>query len=396
MAEAIPARRVLFLTSSTGSGHDSRAYALRELCRHDPAYAWEIRVEHILERSSLLLRFGVGLYNWIQRHAPALHRLYWHVVERVIGVQSNRLFWGRRYYRRLLRTFRPELIVSFHDSTNRGYFAEARKLLGAGVGTATYCGEFGPGRGFSANWIEPTVDRFFARTVACADVAQGLGVAAARTQVFFPVFRPPFFAVNWDEAERRAWRRQWGLAEDRLTLLLATGGQGANSHVHHLEALAAADLPVQVIVVCGRNQGAYRRVQRWRERHQAPPVYFEGHSRQMHRLFAAADVCLLRGGSNATAEALWSGCVPLFRARGGFMPQEELTVAWCEQQQVGVRLASTAALCDQLAAWIADPDDLRARRERVRGLPRGDAPATLLASLAELLPRDAPVARGDV
>ena len=62
--------RILVLTSSTGGGHDARAEAFAEWCfqlyRHDV----DVRIEQMLEKSSVVNRTGVNLYNRIQRAAP--------------------------------------------------------------------------------------------------------------------------------------------------------------------------------------------------------------------------------------------------------------------------------------------------------------------------------------
>ena len=72
--------RVLIFTSSGGTAHDAAAYALKAwLQRWDPK--GEVWVEHVLENASVFTRAGVALYNWIQRHGPWMHQIYWRVVE---------------------------------------------------------------------------------------------------------------------------------------------------------------------------------------------------------------------------------------------------------------------------------------------------------------------------
>ena len=72
--------RVLIFTSSGGTAHDAAAYAIEPwLKRWDPD--GEVLVEHVLENASVFTRAGVALYNWIQRHGPWMHQIYWRVVE---------------------------------------------------------------------------------------------------------------------------------------------------------------------------------------------------------------------------------------------------------------------------------------------------------------------------
>ena len=81
--------RILVLTSSTGGGHDARAEAFAEWCfqlyRHDV----DVRIEQMLEKSSVVNRSGVNIYNWIQRKLPVLHTAFYALVE-LLAVLNRR------------------------------------------------------------------------------------------------------------------------------------------------------------------------------------------------------------------------------------------------------------------------------------------------------------------
>ncbi len=67
--------RVLILTSATGGGHNMRARSLRQwAARERPG--WTVEIQEVLEATHGLYRFGVELYNVIQRSSPRLHHLY--------------------------------------------------------------------------------------------------------------------------------------------------------------------------------------------------------------------------------------------------------------------------------------------------------------------------------
>ena len=111
----------------------------------------------MLERSSVVNRGGVHLYNWIQRRMPFLHSAYYAIIELLALLNQRTVALGRGYYTKVLRDYRPHLILSVHDCLNRGYFQLARQVLAPQrVRCVTYCGEFSGGWGYSVNWIEPT------------------------------------------------------------------------------------------------------------------------------------------------------------------------------------------------------------------------------------------------
>src|ERR1044071_5126503 len=176
--------RILVLTSSTGGGHDARAEAFAEWCfqlyRHDV----DVRIEQMLEKSSVINRTGVNLYNRIQRGAPWLHKIFYALVELLSYINRRNVHIGSGYYLEVLREDKPHLVFSVHDCLNRGYFQLARKTLTeAKVRCATYCGEFSGGWGYSRNWIEPSVDLYFSRTQTANDYAIKKGIPPDKARV---------------------------------------------------------------------------------------------------------------------------------------------------------------------------------------------------------------------
>lgn len=362
--------RMLVLTSSTGGGHDSRARALAAWVQELTQGAVEVRIERIIENASWLGRFGVDLYNLIQRRVPWMHQIYWHIVERFIGAQADTVTIGGRYYRQLLSDWQPQWVVSVHDSTNRGYFQDARRVLGE-VRTATYCGEWSGGAGYSANWVEPTVDLFAARTAVAADYAVRLGLAperVLRVQNFFP---PGFPALTAASASRSG----------RPTLLLAASAQGANQHLRVLRALAHLALPLRIIAVCGRDERALRLLQRWKAAHPQVELEVEGYSTRMPELLAQSDWVLTRGGANTAAEACQAGCVPIFHAFGGMMPQERLTVDYFLEAQAGRLVRRIAELPPVLADLLAHPEQRETLRRALLALRQEDSTALFVRAL---------------
>ena len=114
--------RILVLTSSTGGGHDARAEAFAEWCfqlyRHDV----DVQIEQMLENSSIVYRFGVSTYNWIQRRSPWMHKIFYAVVELLSFLNSSSVTFGRKFYLQVLQAYKPHLVLSMHDCLNRGYF----------------------------------------------------------------------------------------------------------------------------------------------------------------------------------------------------------------------------------------------------------------------------------
>ncbi len=368
--------RILALTSSTGSGHDMRARAFRAWVRRLAGDAAEVRVAHVIEDGGPVGRFGVWVYNTIQRHWPRLHHVYWHIVEVFGASHRGRVTYGGRHYRRLLAEYKPVVVVSFHDSTNRGYFEDARRLLGdRRVFCATYSGEWSGGYGFSRNWVNPAADLYAARTEEGRERAVALGMPRSRTRILCKFLPPEAFAGQMDEAERRRFRGSLdGLDADRFTVFLATGGYGANHHLPFLDALLPQRDKVQVFAVCGRNDKALARLRGWQAAHPEMPLHIEGFSTRMHHYLQVSDCVVTRGGANTMAEALHFDCPVIFDTLGGDMPQERLTITYFTENGAGVAVKSPQGLTEAVARWADRGPAFESARAAMRRLDVDDSP----------------------
>lgn len=383
----MPRLRILVLTSSTGAGHDTRAQAFAEWCfelyRHDV----DVRIEQMLEKSSGFFRAGVNFYNWIQKKSPWLHKAFFFFVELLSLLNRSSVSFGRAYYEKVLRDYRPHLIFSVHDCLNRGYFQLAREILGEGrVRCATYCGEFSGGFGYSVNWVEPSADLYLSRTATANDYAVKLGMPRERTRVRGYLMQPrASLEVLVDAAARADFlENQLEIRSDRFTVFLATGGNGANNHLELLPKLLPHAGKLQVIIVCGKNRNTYNELVHWRAEHPALTCFVDGFSENVHLLMQASDAVVTRGGTTTCAKALHFRCPIICNAIGGIMPQEALTVKFF-RHGCGAPIISSAddfgALID---TWMADRSTFESLRADFLNLRYEEDPTLVINELVGL------------
>lgn len=374
------------LTSSTGGGHDARAEAFAEWCFRLYRHEVEVRIEQMLERSSVVNRTGVRLYNRIQRSAPWVHKVFFAIVELLSFINQRKVVFGQRYYLEVLQDFKPHLVLSVHDCLNRGYFPLARKLLGsAKVRCATYCGEFSGGWGYSRNWIEPSVDLYLSRTATANDFAIKRGIPRERARVRALLMHPRAHLELFTEDERHAFlTKKLGLRADRFTVFLATGGNGAHNHFDMLPALVRHGERMQAIVICGRNTQAYNDLLHWRALHPEFNCYIEGFSEIVHRLMQVSDLIVTRGGTTTCAKALFYRCPIVFNAFGGIMPQEQLTWKFFRNGAGCQKVENAAEFADLVDRWNADPAAFAAARETFLQLRIEEDPTVVIDELVAL------------
>ncbi len=375
-------KRLLVLTSATGAGHDTHALATAAWCsrifgRFDDGV--QVTIAHALEDSHAFYRGAVGFYNAVQRHAPAFHHVYYNVIELLDAINHGSVGLGRPYFIQLLKKTRPDAILSVHDCLNRGYFELAREVIPK-VKCATYCPEFQGGYGFSRNWVNPRGDFYFARTEETMREAQGRGAANAITAGHWA---PPSFydQTGRDDAQLRA---ELKLDPAKFTLLLSTGGSGAQNHRAVLRSLAPLKARLQVIALCGRDEQARARLEDWVGRKTELVVRCLGFTERMPALLRLSSAVVARAGATTAGEALLCGCPVIFNGMGGMMPQEIPTYRWFAARGTGVAAFTAGGVRDRVVRWLERPDELAAARERMARMRDVTTPQSALELLLQM------------
>ena len=340
----------------------------------------------MLEKSSIVNRTGVRLYNRIQRSAPWVHKAFYALVEVLSILNSRNVFFGQKYYLDVLKAFRPHLVFSVHDCLNRGYFPVARKVLGADrVRCATYCGEFSGGWGYSRNWIEPSVDLYFSRTPTAHDFAVKWGIPRDRARVRGSLMLPRAHLEVLSPGDRRIFlSKKLGLNPNLFTVFLATGGNGAHNHFDLLPALLPHADRVQAIVICGRNKPAYNELLQWRSTHPDFNLFIEGYSEIVHLLMQVSDVIVTRGGTTTCAKALHFRCPIIFNAFGGIMPQERLTWKFFRNGAGCHKVETASEFRTLIDRWMTVSSSYELDREHFLQLRYEEDPTVIIDELVSL------------
>tara|TARA_B100000073_G_scaffold37342_1_gene28037 strand:- start:169 stop:1296 length:1128 start_codon:yes stop_codon:yes gene_type:complete len=352
--------RVLIFTSSGGTAHDAAAYALQAwLKRWDPT--GEVWVEHVLENASVFTRAGVALYNWIQRHGPWMHQIYWRLVEWEDVTKPGTLLAGRFYVIRLLRRLQPDLLISTHPHINRGHFDLAKRVI-PGLRCITCCTELDGGFGFSRNWLTRRAEAFWTLSQEVSDDVHRRGYRALPTLALGPLFDPAF--------EEELEREMSGNNVEELPLLvLGAGANGANNHIRLLETLLPLAGKIRVVALCGRRQTAFRQVKDWVAQHphlSVEPLGFQGPA-AMALLYRTAWAMVARPGARTATEALASGCVLIFNSFGTTMPQELLARRYFQAREIDRCIRQPKDLLLLCATWLEQPYEYQQLKARMQG-----------------------------
>jgi processive 1,2-diacylglycerol beta-glucosyltransferase len=299
--------RVLIATVTAGSGHLQAAAALEEAWRSLRPRDTVQKLDVLDFTPKLYRTFYVESYLKIIEHAP---ELWAHVFKKTDNPELVRkLTRGRRMlaqittakFARRIQEWAPEVVLCTHYLPLE---IMGRVVRENGTNDSTFIVSTVTDFEAHALWMEASVDLYCvaaeetkARLVARGALANNVAVTGIPISSRFGARLKP-----------SALRRQMGLRDDLHTLLVLSGGFGLGPVAEILSELNKLSDPVQILVVCGRNDELRRELAMFDQRQ---PTRLFGFVQNMQELMAVADLVITKPGGLTSSEALAMG-KPLF------------------------------------------------------------------------------------
>jgi 1,2-diacylglycerol 3-beta-galactosyltransferase len=348
------AKRALLLISDTGGGHRSAANAIvAALEERGSTDAFETRIEDVAAHCAFpLTQLGLG-YSMALRYAPPVYGALYYATN------------GRRRYRALVRfceplyrerlrdlfiSYRPDVIVSVHPLLNHAALRARDDAHMQHVPVITVITDLGK---VHESWLVPNADAVVVPAREVYQRALSRGVSPARLHLLGHPIHPKFDDVTGTKAKLREELR---LPPDVPVVMLMAGGEGGGKLLSTALALARARLPVELVVVCGRNEPLEQRL-----RELAPslptPVHVLGFTDKIPEYFRAVDLLVTKAGPGTLAEA---NAAQLPVVVYDYVPgQERGNVDFVRSNGLGlIALTGSAAVVSAVRSLIGQPDRL--------------------------------------
>jgi 1,2-diacylglycerol 3-beta-galactosyltransferase len=173
------------------------------------------------------------------------------------------------------------------------------------------------------------------------------------------ILRPDFYVA--DTSDPVQLRKEMGLQADLPTAIVLFGGHGSKVMYSITERLDAAGLPLQLILICGRNEelAAKLRARPWKM-----PVHIVGFTKEVHKLMHAADFLIGKPGPGSIAEAMVRKLPVLIECNIWTLPQERYNAQWVQEKRVGIVLKSFRDVVAGVRQML-DPSTLAEFRKNV-------------------------------
>lgn len=240
---------------------------------------------------------------------------------------------------------RPDLVVSTHWATN--YYAmnmENRPL------TVMYCPDV---------WMNPLFR--YPCDLALLSMPRGYKRALRHKKRFngdnlklVPfLIRSEAFKISTDKA---ALRRSLGIDENKFTVLVADGGYGIGKCGDVCDELLKRDLPINLIAVCGKNEGLYSYL---KDKKTGGNTVFKcvGLASNMLELIAASDLTCGKSGASLMAEPCFFG-VPQIITHYANEIEKRIGEYYIDDVGCAIKRFNVKRACDAIERFYRKPERL--------------------------------------
>jgi len=363
---------ILFLYSDTGGGHRAAAEAIIE------AIELEFPGQVTSEMVDIFRQYAPPPFSLAPRIYPRLSKMpnVWKMGYRVSDGRRRthftyRMLWPylRNRLEKLMVNHPADLVVSVHQLINSPISRIAREHRVPFVTVVTDLVST------HAAWFCPSADLVIVPTRAAYDRGILLRMPSARMKV---VGQPVAERFCQPPGDRNALRTRLSWQQDLPTALLVGGGEGMGPLAEMAFAIDAAALPVQLIIVAGRNHAMRRQLEThtWQI-----PVQIHGFVTNMPDFMQAADFLISKAGPGTISEAFIAGLPVILYSK---MPgQEDGNVDFVVREGAGIWAPEPDRVVEALNRWIVDPQDRQAAVNNAVRLARPEASRKIARLLVE-------------
>jgi processive 1,2-diacylglycerol beta-glucosyltransferase len=361
-------KRILVLSASVGAGHLRAAQAvelaLREL---DPS-------AHVENHDVMKFTNGVSRRMYATSYLDLVNKVphvlgyFYDLMDRPPSPQhkSDRL---RRLVEKLnLRKFLKFLRAEPWDVVVNTHFLPAEMIAHLKRKGEFTSPQFTVTTDFETHrlWVNQPCEKYFTATEEGAAYLVHWGIPPETIEVTGIPIHPAFSRLP----SRDECLTKHGLLGDRPMLLQLGGGFGVGPVEKIFRTLLAIDVPLEIVVVAGRNEALREQLPKIEvpSQHRAHVI---GFTDVIHELMAVADLVVSKPGGLTTSETLASGAAMV--VVNPIPGQESRNSDFLLEHGAAIKVNNTATLGHKLTELLRQPERLAKLKESARRLGKPSA-----------------------
>jgi processive 1,2-diacylglycerol beta-glucosyltransferase len=354
--------KVLVFSASFGNGHLRAAEAVIEGIRIKEPSA---KIIHLDFGDFLSKRFNAmikNVYGEIIKHVPKLWGKIYYKTAMVQPKSMSQRFMshlGRSDFLKYIHTFEPDFIVCTYPTVS-STLAQLRFEQILQVPVITVITDYT----VHSHWVHPGVDRYI---VACAEVKESLESWGIKARCIHVTGIPVSLKFE-EEIDRGQIITKLGLKTDLPTFLVMGGSYGVLKSAKRIcKKLVDSPVPVQIIIVCGKNKKLYLSLEEVIAQGRNHMIRFEFVD-NVEELMSVSDLIITKAGGLTVSEALTKH-LPLLIYKP-IPGQEEENAHFVQRIGAGCVAGNEAELEQLLNRCLRHPEDIeKMRRKAAVALP---------------------------
>ena len=370
--------RVLILSASAGTGHLRAGEALAKAAAAHPATGDVLHVDALRFTNKMFRRFYSRFYIDLVKSAPLLLGWFYDAQDEPWKTEKMRLMLDRMNTGPLIRQikkFQPDITICTHflPAEILSHLIKRERIdTQLSITVTDYY--------VHAMWLSRLFHHYFVANEESKAQLENIGFPAERISMTgIPV--DPVFGDPWD---RSALRARYALREDLPLLLVSAGALGVSSAERIVEVLGKLTMPVQVIVICGRNEKLRRTVQKQLAGGAVPDhltIRVLGYTDAMDQWMKCADLYIGKPGGLTTAEAMSCGLpMVIYQPIPG---QEERNSDFLLENGAAVKCNQLTTMAYKVDMLLKDGERRAKMSRRARALGRPDSATRIIQTLID-------------
>lgn len=369
--------RIIVFSASYGAGHVRAAEALIEEIQMKAPSAEITHIDFMAFVSKTLNKVIKNTYIEMIKHSPRLWGKFYYRTSKISSDSVlNRIMTviGRHEFLDYIEKLRPDLIICTYPVI-AGVLAKLRLRGVLKAPVVTVVTDYA----VHSQWIHQGVDLYI---VGNKDVFEDLVSRGIDPQIIKITGIPvnPRFEQTLDQ---QAICEQLKLLPDRPVFLIMGGAYGVLGSMKKVcQSLADSEVPVQSLIVCGRDEKLYKMMDGIVAEAKNPMHRF-GFVKNVEDLMAVSDIIITKAGGLTVSEAL-TRHLPLLILKP-IPGQEEENARFIQRIGAGLVVQTEDELEETVHRLLRNPQDLKQMRQAASKALPGKAAEKAVQYIFDLL-----------
>lgn len=360
-------RKIFITYASAGAGHMKAAEAVYKMIKKINPGA-DVRMFDSLDYTTPFYKKSYpGTYLFAITKTPTLWGFFYYFFDLPVVdffVQIGRRILNslhNKNFEKYILEENPDIVLTTHFLTTEVIGNLKSKGLYKGM-LITIVTDYG----LHSFWVHKNCDHYI---VASEDAREDLAKRGIDKNRIYSLGIPVDEAFSKKQG-KKAVRKTLEIKEDLFTILIVSGGFGVGPIRALVEGLGNLDIPIQLIVVCGKNPKLFDEITGL-QKEMKNPMKVYGFATNMPQLMNASDLIITKSGGLSTSEALAMG-LPMIIIRP-VIGQETKNCAFLLRHNAAIRMDKAEEVKNIVLDLFNNKEKLEAINLSIKEISRPDS-----------------------